>query len=717
MSDTDDDSKEELYQEFLEESEEMISEMEQFSISLESNPNDMEAIHGIFRCAHSIKGNSAFFGLTQVQTFCHQFESFLDLVRERTIAVDRDLVHFILDGADFLKAITGRLRVEGMGVAIRDDEQAYFEQLQSKTVVHSDESKMEVLRGELISYFARMREEGLLEETDHPVKELYELINRYAPDLVREQKKGASVGGVRWIFDTLDVTEEYADLRAVVEEAKSGAFVDNPFERIMNAVNGLLSKHLSAELEDPVEGLQEFKDDFEMFYQDEIGIDEMMVISIEEALQVYADSGLSEVQPQKAPPPVARVEEGKSATTGGESAVKTKTVRINESLLDELIDHVGELITINELFNIIQRKLEQKQTEGLTTDLKNTNQAFGELSTQLQHVLYQIRKAPFERAYSKLPSIVRGIAKNSGKEISLSATGGDTEVDKSLLDKIETMLVHCVRNSCDHGIETPDERMEKGKPAEGRISISAIARDNQVLLVVEDDGRGADPTRICDKAVEKGLVSREACGMMAEREVLELMLLPGFSTAAQITETSGRGVGMDVLLSSVKEMGGSLSLSNKRTGGLKIEIRLPLAYTTRIKLGLTLALGKSVFLVAAEQVRESFRVKREDVSTVEGKGEVVRRWGNIYPVIRLSRLFDIPPRFPDITEAICLLVESKGTVACLVVDELIGQRQIVYKQLNLRTKEPSAFDGVSILDGRNMALILSIDGVVQQFQR
>lgn len=555
MSETDDDSKEELFQEFLEESEEMITEMEQFSISLESNPEDMEAIHGIFRCAHSIKGNSAFFGLTQVQTFCHQFESFLDLVRDRTIPVDRDLVHFILDGADFLKDITGRLRVEGMGVAIKEDEQAYFEQLQERTGAHSDESKMETLRGELISFFNKMKEDGQLDEGESPVKEVYDLINRYAPDMVREQKKRTDTGGVRWIYDTLDVTEEYADLLAVVEEAKEGEMVDNAFERIVNAVNGLLSKHLSSEIEEPVEGLQEFKDDFEMFYQDEIGIDEMMVISIEDALNLYAESGLEEVKPEKKPA-VETKGEGAKGAPQTEGAVKTKTVRINESLLDDLIDHVGELITINELFNIIQRKMEQKQFEGLSVDLKNTNQAFGELSTQLQHVLYQIRKAPFERAYSKLPSIVRGIAKNSGKEISLSATGGDTEVDKSLLDKIETMLVHCIRNACDHGIEAPEERLEKGKPAEGKISVSAIAKDNQVFLTIEDDGRGADPDRISDKAVEKGLVSRETCGMMSEREILELMLMPGFSTAEQVTETSGRGVGMDVLLSSVKEMGG-----------------------------------------------------------------------------------------------------------------------------------------------------------------
>ncbi len=375
MVETEDDSKEELFQEFLEESEEMITEMEQFSISLESNPGDMEAIHGIFRCAHSIKGNSAFFGLTQVQTFCHQFESFLDLVRERTIPVDRDLVHFILDGADFLKNITGRLRMEGMGVAIRDDEQAYFEQLQERTGAHSDESKLETLRGEMISYFARMKEDGHLDDADNPVKELYDLINRYAPDMVREQKKGGAVGGVRWIFDTLDVTEEYADLLAVVAEAKTGDYVDNPFERIMNAVNGLLSKHLSSDIEEPVEALQEFKDDFEMFYQDEIGIDEMMIISIEEALGIYAESGLTEVKPEKTPTPKTTTGDGKTSAPG-EGTVKTKTVRINESLLDDLIDHVGELITINALFNIIQRKLEQKQYEGLNVDLKNTNQAF-----------------------------------------------------------------------------------------------------------------------------------------------------------------------------------------------------------------------------------------------------------------------------------------------------------------------------------------------------
>jgi two-component system chemotaxis sensor kinase CheA len=717
MADVEDDSKEELFQEFLEESEEMIAEMEQFSIALESNPGEMDPIHGIFRCAHSIKGNSAFFGLTQVQTFCHQFESFLDLVREKTIVVDRDLVHFILDGADYLKDITSRLRLEGMGVALREAEQSYFEQLKARTSVHSDETKIEGLRTELIGYFARAKEEGQLEEQDNPVREIYDIINKFAPDLVREKKKKSSADpGVRWMYGDLDVTEEYSELKAILAEADETGNVDKAFERFMNAVNSLLSKHLSAEIEDPVEGLQELKDDFEIFYQDEIGVDEMMADSIREALEHYALGGLAEVKVEKktARPAGTAGEEGGPADV---APLKAKTVRINESLLDELIDHVGELITINELFNIIQRKMDQKQFDGLAADLKGTNQSFGELSTQLQRVLYEIRKAPFERAYSKLPSIVRGIAKSSGKEIAIATSGGDTEVDKSLLDKIETMLVHCVRNSCDHGIEPPEDRLEKGKSAEGKISISAFARDNQVFLTVEDDGRGADPARLADKAVEKGLVSREALSKMMEREILELMLLPGFSTAEQVTETSGRGVGMDVLYSSVREMGGNMALSNKKTGGLKIDINLPLAFTTRIKLGLTLAVGDNIFLIAAENVRESFRVKPEEVATIEGRGEVVRRWGSIYPVIRLSGLFNIKPKRPEITDGICLLAESKGSVVCMVVDELIGQRQIVYKQLNLKTKEPSAFDGISILDGRNMALILSVDGLIQQFQQ
>jgi two-component system chemotaxis sensor kinase CheA len=360
--------------------------------------------------------------------------------------------------------------------------------------------------------------------------------------------------------------------------------------------------------------------------------------------------------------------------------------------------------------------MERNEIEGLSLDMKNTNQTFSDISTQLQRILYEVRKVPFDRALGKLPGIVRGIAKKSGKIITFTSSGGSTELDKSLLDKVETVLVHCIRNSADHGIEAPEERIASGKSANGKISVDVSARDNRLFVSVIDDGRGVDLAQVGSKAVEKGIRLLDEVEKMSNMELLNLLMVPGFSTTEAVTETSGRGVGMDVLASSIREMGGKLSLSNNPGKGFRIDMTLPIAYTTIIKLGLTLRVGSEIFLVPAENVRESFKVSEADYGTFEGRGEVVKRWGKIYPLMKLCKIFDIEPNHHNVWDAICVLVESKGKTVCLQVDEMIGQRQIVYKQLNLKTIEPSAFEGISILDGRNMALILSVDGIIKQYR-
>ncbi len=712
MNEVDDNTKEELFEEFLEESDEMIMEMEGFSMNLESNPNDMESIHGIFRGAHSIKGNSSFFGLTPIQALSHQFENYLDIIRDGGISVSQDVVSFILEGSDHLKAVIGRLRAEREKVSLTASEQEYLERIYDKIGEQSEGGRKEELRIELLKFFNKCREDGQL-QVESPPNDLFEAISRLAPDLVEDRREKAESENERWKYGALDVSREFIALRKFSEQpGDDDAFAKDPYTVFMDNIDGLIAKHLADELEEPLPLLEDLKDNFQIFYQDEIGVDEILASSIAESMDEYAKA-LTYIKIEVKPK--AETATG-GASKDNEKVVKSKTMRIQERLLDDLIYHVGELITTNELFNAIQRRIEQKNFDGLSSDMKSTNQAFGEISTQLQKLLYEIRKVPFDRTLSKLPGIVRNIAKNSDKAIQVKMTGGETEVDKSLLDKIDSILVHCIRNCADHGVETRSEREACGKAPEGLIEIDVNAKDNRLFVSVKDDGKGVDISRVRKKAVDKGLYSPEVCAQMPDQEALDILLTPGFSTAEKVTETSGRGVGMDVLGSYIHDMGGKLKLNNNPGKGFGVEMSMPLAYTTMIKLGLTLGVGDNVFLVPAENVRESFKVTREETGSVEGRGEVVQRWGNIFPILRLGELFGVEPKYDNIWDAICVMVESKGKTICLLVDEMLGQRQIVYKQLNLKTREPNAFEGISILDGRHMALILSVDGLIKQFQ-
>lgn len=702
-----------LFNDFLEESEEMVVMVETSSAQMESNPAELEPIHEIFRGVHSLKGMGSFFNLTNLKEFSHDFESFLGLVRDKEIEINHDIIHFILEGADHLKAIFHRMRAVKTDVELTGAEKEYLDRIEEKVSGGSEKGRYERLRIELLKYFNKARDEGAFED-ETPAREIHDLISGVVPDLVLDKRKMVCVNGSKWQRGEMDVTREYADIKMVIEESMAGGKPENAYKVFTTNLDGLIEKHSGADDAEAEKILQDIKENFEIFYQDEIGIDDMLASTISSSFNDYA-ALLTEIKPE---PKAEKVETAAQAGAEEEktSAMKAKTVRVRETLLDEFMDQMGELITINELFNILQRRLETNQTDGLSTDMKNANQAFSELSNLMQKSLYEVRKAPLERALSKLPSIVRGIAKNTGKEIRLSAAGGDTEVDKSLLEKIEMILIHCVRNSSDHGIETTDDRKKAGKPPEGRISIDVSSDKTTLFMRISDDGRGVDVAAVKRKAVEKGFMSQDAASRLPDADALNILLKPGFSTAEQVTETSGRGVGLDVLQANVSVMGGSFRLTNDPGKGLAIDISLPLAYTTSIKLGLMLDIGGKAFLIPVENVRETFKAARQEVTTVEGKGEVIRRWGMLYPAVRLSQMFGIRPTSVNIWDGVCVLAESKGIRVCLVVDEMLGQRQIVYKQLTVNTRQPTAFDGVSILDGRRMALILSVEGVIKQFQ-
>jgi two-component system chemotaxis sensor kinase CheA len=702
-----------LFNDFLEESEEMVVMVETASAQMESNPGDLEPIHEIFRGVHSLKGMGSFFNLTNLKEFSHDFESFLGLVRDKQIEVNHDLILFILEGADHLKAIFHRMRAARIDVDLTPPEEEYLEKIEDKVSGGSEKGRHDRLRIELLKYFNKARDDGAFED-ETPAREIYDIIARVVPELVLDRRKTVVASSSKWFRGEMDVTREYNDIKMVIDECAAGGKPENASKIFTTNLDTLIEQHTGAGDTEVEKMLRDIKDNFDIFYQDELGIDDMLASVVSNSLDEYA-ALLTEVKPAE------KVEKAESSAPAGAekgkaSVVKVKTVRVRETLLDEFMDQMGELITINELYNILQRRLDSNQTDGLSTDMKNANQAFTELSNLMQKSLYEVRKAPLERALSKLPSIARGIAKNSGKEIRLTTTGGDTEVDKSLLEKIEMILIHCVRNSSDHGLETTEDRKRAGKPPEGLISIDVYSDKSSLFMKISDDGKGVDVDVIKKKAVEKGLMSQDTAARLPDADALNILLRPGFSTAEKVTETSGRGVGLDVLQANVSEMGGSFRLANNPGKGLTIDVSLPLSYTTSIKLGLMLGVGGKAFLIPVENVRETFRAVKGEVTTVEGRGEVISRWGMLYPAVRLSQMFGIKPISGDIWDGVCVLAESKGNRVCLVVDEMLGQRQIVYKQLTVTTRQPTAFDGVSILDGRRMALILSVEGVIKQFQ-
>ena len=382
-------------------------------------------------------------------------------------------------------------------------------------------------------------------------------------------------------------------------------------------------------------------------------------------------------------------------------------VRVDRDRLDKLINIIGELV-------IGESMVRQEFAELPTTALRESR-ALPQLHTivrDLQELSLSLRMMPIGGTFQRMARIIRDLGKRLGKQIRFSSQGEETELDKTVVDLIGDPLMHMVRNAADHGIEMPDVRTAAGKPAHGTITLRAFHQSGNIYIEIEDDGKGLDRDAILRKAVERGLV-REGPAL-ADSEIYQLIFQPGFSTAKQVTDISGRGVGMDVVRRNVEALQGSISLRSTIGKGSVMTVRLPL--TLAILDGLTVSLGDQVFIVPLLSVVESLRPQRSELKTVAGRGEVVLVRGEIVPLLRLNRVFNMPARAADPSEGLLVLVENDRNKCAILVDELLGQSQVVIKNLEANFRKVDGIASATILGDGRIALILDVDGLTRMVE-
>jgi two-component system chemotaxis sensor kinase CheA len=325
----------------------------------------------------------------------------------------------------------------------------------------------------------------------------------------------------------------------------------------------------------------------------------------------------------------------------------------------------------------------------------------------LQEQVMSVRMVPLANVFRRFPRLVRDLAAALGKQITVELIGEDTELDKQMIEQIVDPLTHMVRNSVDHGIGTPEERQRSGKPAEGKIFLRAYQEGGNVVIEVSDDGRGLDRERIRRKAIAQGLIAAD--DVRTDEELYDLVFAPGFSTAEKVTDVSGRGVGMDVVKRNVEALHGSVSIESVPGGGSTCRMRLPL--TMAIVDGLAMGLNGEIYLLPLLSVLESFRPKAEEVRSVVGRGEVVMVRGRPLPLVRLHRIFHVPPKSTDPAQAIIVLVEHQGRRFGLLVDELLGQMQVVMKSIEANYEKVEGISAATILGDGQVAFILDMAGL------
>jgi two-component system, chemotaxis family, sensor kinase CheA len=672
---------------FFEESFEALDAMEAALLKLDVGSPEPELINTIFRVAHSIKGGSATFGFSEIASFTHSLETLLDELRSGTMPVTVAVSDLLLKSVDVLRAM---LRA-----------------VQAKQPI--DSQRVSDLQFDLEVAIAKKSEAAPAPPAPGPAASIAPSGSAATPDApapktphwrirFRPYRELLARGN-----DPLRMLRELAALGEL--EVRVDAQMLPPLEEV-NPQDCYLAWALELPGEVSEEAIRQ------VFEWAEGDCD----LTIERQPGPQESAATTPASPAPTPAPAAPhpvASPGPSAPTGApaksEASVSglgdSGSIRVSVEKIDELMNTVGELV-------ITQAMLSQLGSHFDGPDAEKLRAGLGQLERnmrELQESVMRVRMLPISFVFSRFPRMVRDLAQRLGKQIELKLTGEQTELDKTVLEKIGDPLVHLVRNSIDHGIESPEARIAAGKSAEGTVHLDACHRGGNIAVEVSDDGGGLDKERILAKARARGLVGPN--DTLTDAEIHELIFVPGFSTAEKTTDLSGRGVGMDVVRRNVKELGGKIELRSEPGRGSRFTITLPL--TLAIVDGQSVAVGTETYIVPLISIVESMQLKQSGVTRLSGHSEVLSFRGDYLPIIRLHELFGVEPRSRALHEGLVVVAEGDGRRVGLFVDDLLGQQQVVIKSLEANYGHIEGVSGATILGDGSVALILDVPGLIR----
>ena len=637
---------------FFEEAGEHVAAMEQALLALETSPDDSELVNSVFRAAHSIKGGAGMFGFEALAGFTHVLESLLDRLRQGRDRLTPRAADVLLRSADTLRSLLDAARLRGPeppGVgAMRESLERELDAVGGAANARGSSQERDRHEGS--------EEVRDVEVTFEPGRELF--ARGMDPLLVvRDLLSLGEAGLVRPDLSSLP------DLDALDPEVCYLRFVVD----------------LRTEASDSA-----IRDVFAF-------VEDVSKIAIARRVPAVGADGPSR--------------DGVHAEATKIPATAT-TVRVSTAKIDKIIDLVGELVIAE---TMILSALASEQPDARAR-LRDAAEAIGRNTRELQEEVMGVRMVPVGTVFGRFPRVVRDLAAKFGKAIVLHVEGEDTEIDRGMVEQLADPLTHLVRNAIDHGIESPEARAERGKPPDGRIELRAAHQGGRVVVDVDDDGAGLNVERIREKALALGLLDADA--EPDEQTLTELIFAPGFSTAKEVTDVSGRGVGMDVVKRTIEKVGGVVSLSSELGKGTHVRLSLPL--TTAIMDGLSVRIADQTFVLPLLSIVESFRLKPEHLKTVLGAGEVVRVRGDAIPLVRLHRELGIDVESTDPSRSIVCVVDTSSGRVGLLVDELLGQGQVVIKTLETNYRRIDGMMGATIAGDGRVALIVDPQGIARR---
>ncbi|PZL91189.1 chemotaxis protein CheA [Pantoea graminicola] len=644
-----------FYQTFFDEADELLADMEQHLLGLDPQEPDSEQLNAIFRAAHSIKGGAGTFGFTVLQETTHILENILDGARRGEMQLSTDIINLFLETKDIMQ-----------------------EQLDAYKTAQEPNA-------ESFKYICEALRQLALEAKGLPVDVPAPAVAATAEPV---SAGAASTGGLR--VQLIDLKEKEVDLM-LEEMSNLGTLTD------VKKGTSTLDVCIDGVGKDDIVAVLCFVIDEAQIRFPEADNATAAPVALAAAPQVEEVHTASVTEL-----PVAAVKrESKRAAAPAKSSEST-SIRVAVEKVDQLINLVGELV-------ITQSMLAQRSGEldpVAHGDLLNSMGQLERNARDLQESVMSIRMMPMEYVFSRFPRLVRDLASKLGKEVELTLLGSSTELDKSLIERIIDPLTHLVRNSLDHGIETPEKRLATGKTATGNLTLSAEHQGGNICIEVSDDGAGLNRERILAKALSSGLPVHEN---MSDEEVGMLIFAPGFSTAEQVTDVSGRGVGMDVVKRNIQEMGGHVEIASKQGKGTTIRILLPL--TLAILDGMSVRVADEVFILPLNAVMESLQPRAEELKPLAGGECVLEVRGEYLPLVELWNVFDVQGAKTEATQGIVVILQSAGKRYALLVDQLIGQHQVVVKNLESNYRKVPGISAATILGDGSVALIVDVSAL------
>jgi two-component system chemotaxis sensor kinase CheA len=693
--------REPMLEMFIFETMQLMEQLEQMILNGEKQSGFADSINEIFRIMHTVKGTAAMMLFNNISALAHSLEDLFFFIREESPSrVDYErLSDIVLAGIDFIKNEIAKLEA---GEAAEGDGSAQIEQNKALLARMKEEN----LTGGAGEKTGPVPNESL---TAEPGRKYYIGSDRSGP------KPDYKMYRVKIVFEPeclMESTRSYMLIRNLQEHAEAIYHLPVDLVNAEDADELIVASGLQVVFQSnhPVEELEHFLR--QTTFLKEL---EFQEIDLEE-FEAFCEGAGREAVPEPAAPIPAKGETeenprqkiGKEASAPQEKShnpIKQNIISVNLQKLDFLMDLVGELVISEAMVT------HNPELDGLPLDnFYKASRQLKKIIGEIRDVVMDIRMVPLGPTFQKMNRLIRDMSRKLGKDVDFEMSGTETEVDKSIIDKLADPLMHLVRNSMDHGLENTAERLAQGKSANGKISLEARNEGSYVWIVVKDDGRGLNKEKILERARLKGLIQKPE-SELTDKEIFAFILLPGFSTKEQVSEYSGRGVGMDVVTKNIEKVGGAVLIDSVPGEGSSFILKIPL--TLAIINGMTIRVGNSLYTVATTSIKESFRPQENEAFADPDGNEMIMIRGECYPIVRLHEFYKISQAVENFTDGILMMVENDGKTICLFADELLGEQQVVVKTLPQYIKKVRGIAGCTLLGDGGISLILDVAELIK----